>query len=241
MNSSVPVKKVLAQKQWLNLRKTIKEFLGLKIISLKPDKSLPDMVFTTDQIISLNGKLIKANFAFSQRRKESVIAAQFLRRKGCQVVDLPKKAFCEGGDFILFQNLILAGYGFRTKKESHQLVEKIAGKKVVSLKLVNPYLYHLDTALFATEEGIVFCPEAFSEKSRKKIRLLGYTKEISLKEAFCFGLNNLIFDKKIIANKSSNGCLDWLKGIGYQVVKLDTSEFQKAGGAIHCLTKIISR
>ena len=55
--------------------------------------------------------------------------------------------------------MILGGTGFRTDVEAHREVERVFGREVVTLELVDPRFYHLDTALFALDaEQIAYSP-----------------------------------------------------------------------------------
>ena len=60
------------------------------------------------------------------------------------------------GDFAYlpgaYGGLILAGYGFRTEPAAHAEAQEVLGRPVVSLKLVDPAFYHLDTALAALDD-----------------------------------------------------------------------------------------
>ena len=51
------------------------------------------------------------------------------------------------GDFLVVGGLVLAGTGFRTDPGAHTEVQELFGVPVISLQLVDPRFYHLDTAL----------------------------------------------------------------------------------------------
>jgi hypothetical protein len=51
------------------------------------------------------------------------------------------------GDFLLVGDTILAGTGFRSVGDSHREVARVFDREVVSLRLVDPRFYHLDTAI----------------------------------------------------------------------------------------------
>ena len=51
------------------------------------------------------------------------------------------------GDFAWTGRLLLAGTGFRTDPAAHAEAQEVLGVPVVSLRLVDPTYYHLDTAL----------------------------------------------------------------------------------------------
>src|SRR6202012_5843197 len=83
------------------------------------------------------------------------------------------------GDFLLVGDVILAGQGFRSDSGSHQELERIFGRPVISLNLINPSFFHLDpaTALPAPEGApngppstIAYLPSAFDEPSLAILR-----------------------------------------------------------------------
>ena len=67
---------------------------------------------------------------------------------------------------------ILAGTGFRSASNSHEELAGIYGREVVSLQLINPSFYHLDTAIAVLDPvavdghaNIAYLPSAFDEAS----------------------------------------------------------------------------
>ena len=75
--------------------------------------------------------------------------------------------------------VILAGTGFRSTGDSHREVGEVFGREVVSLRLIDPRFYHLDTAISVLDpvEGpggvekanIAYLPSAFNEPSLASI------------------------------------------------------------------------
>ena len=57
------------------------------------------------------------------------------------------------GDFAWTGTLLLAGTGFRTDPAAHAEAQEVLGVPVVSLRLVDPRYYHLDTALFVLDDS----------------------------------------------------------------------------------------
>ncbi len=64
----------------------------------------------------------------------------------------------------------------------------------VTLRLTDPYFYHLDTALFALdEENIAYYPEVFSPGSREVLRRLYPDAIVATRDgAMDFGLNSVL-------------------------------------------------
>lgn len=226
-----------AQFQWNSLKQAIEQFLGKTVQTVAPQKDLPDMVFATDQGIVLNGIFVKSNFYYQQRRRETKIYAQWFAAQGYQIKTFPKGCFLEGGDVLPWREGLLVGYGFRTQKQSLKLISQETGKRIVPLKLVSPWYYHLDTALLVLDEDtILWNPTAFSPASRQRLRSLGVDLiPVHEQDARKFVLNSLVSEKRIIVGKGINGTLDILKKRGWEVLSVDVSEFLKSGGGIHCL------
>ena len=56
------------------------------------------------------------------------------------------------GDFLVVGDLVLAGTGFRTDPGAHTEAQELFGVPVISLQLVDPRFYHLDTALAVLDD-----------------------------------------------------------------------------------------
>ena len=56
------------------------------------------------------------------------------------------------GDLLVAGSIVLAGYGFRTDRPAHDEVAVAVGMRLVSLELVDPRFYHLDTALTVLDD-----------------------------------------------------------------------------------------
>lgn len=238
MDPEMGVDKSLSRKQWKDLKNLIGDFLDLQVEVIAQEQGLPDMVFSADQGLIYNKTFIQCNFQYPQRRKEATIYARWFEQRGHEIVSLPQRHKFEGGDFLSWGDKILAGYGFRTSKFSHKEISRITGREVISLELIDPFLYHLDMTLFTEDdENLIYYPGAFSFESRRVIEKRAKdTLKASRKDAFNFALNALVYKKRIITHHGINGLLPQLISKGFRVVQTDISEFKKAGGGVHCLT-----
>ena len=59
------------------------------------------------------------------------------------------------GDILLAGDLLLAGTGFRTAHAAHAEAQEVFGRPVITLQLVDPRFYHLDTALCVLDDDNV--------------------------------------------------------------------------------------
>ena len=85
----------------------------------------------------------------------------------------------EGGDIVMapYTGAALLGTGFRSAKSSSAALAKFLDRTVVTLELVDPHLYHLDTAFTVLADGTaLICEDAFSRDSLRVIRRMGWNE-----------------------------------------------------------------
>ena len=156
------------------------------------------------------------------------------------------------GDFLLVGNTILAGTGFRSTGDSHREVGEVFGREVVSLTLVDPRFYHLDTAIAVLDpvEGpggvekanIAYLPGAFDERSQK-VLAERYPDAIRVSDADgdVFGLNSASDGYNVFISPRAKGFEAQLRERGYNPVLIDLSELLLGGGGIKCCTLELRR
>ena len=167
MDLSVPVDTALAVAQWERLADVYRS-LGHTVDEVPSVAGLPDMVYAANGATVVDGIVYAARFTFPQRAGEAAAYAAFLEQLGFGPVR-PATRTNEGeGDFLVCGSRILAGTGFRTDIAAHVELAEITGRPVVTLELVDPRYYHLDTALAVLDDDTVaYYPAAFSADSRR--------------------------------------------------------------------------
>ncbi|MEU9589027.1 dimethylargininase [Streptomyces sp. NPDC048219] len=245
MCSGEPVHGGRALTQWRALIDTYR-LHGHTVDTVTPVPGLPDMVFAANAALVVGGRVFGSLFHAPERRPESVPYDTWFKGAGFEV-HMPE-AVCEGeGDLVPVGRWILAGTGFRTTPEAHREVQEYFGRPVVSLTLVDPYFYHLDTALFVLDDGheggdgnIVYYPGAFSPGSREVLERLYPDAVLATREdAMAFGLNSVSDGRNVFISPGARELADRLAVLGYVPVPVDLSEFHKAGGGIKCCTQEI--
>lgn len=241
MNVDVKPNKEKTSNQWKELYKVLKG-LNINIYLIKPNPHLPDMVFTANGGLAYGNKFIVSNFRYPQRQKEAEIFSSWFKRKGFEIYSLPKDYYFEGeGDAFIIGDNIIAGFRFRSDIHSHNLIAEIIGKRVISLELINPNFYHLDTCFCPLDnETAIYFPGAFDNYGIKAITsLMPNTIKVGKRDAMNFCCNAVVYKKDIIMNRPSNKLKLQLEDMGFKVYYLDFSEFIKAGGSSKCLVLYI--
>ncbi len=172
MDPSAPVDTDLAIGQWTTLRDTYLE-LGHRVDEIEPIPGLPDMVFAANGATVIDGVVMGSNFRYAERAAEAPAYLNWLDEAGFDTHEA--KYVNEGeGDLLLTGRFLLAGTGFRTDHAAHAEAQELFGRPVITLQLVDPRYYHLDTALtlLGGDDSIAYLPEAFSESSQKVLRQL---------------------------------------------------------------------
>jgi N-dimethylarginine dimethylaminohydrolase len=225
-----------AMAQWETLRQTYKE-LGHTVETIEPVAGLPDMVYAANGGLLVRGTAVVARFTYPQRAGEAAAYAEWMSRHGYR----PQRTryVNEGqGDLLVAGSKILAGYGFRTDRRAHDEIEQLVRMPVVSLELVDPRFYHLDTALAVLDDTtIAYYPPAFSAASRTHLRaLFPDAIEVGDADAHAFGLNAVSDGRHVMLPAAATGFAAQLKSAGFEPIGIDLSELLKGGGSIKCCT-----
>ncbi|MER6526461.1 dimethylargininase [Streptomyces sp. NPDC001508] len=229
----------LAQEQWQSL---IRAYLdhGHTVDTLPCVPGLPDMVFAANSAVVVGGRVFGSLFHAPQRRPESSHYDLWFKTAGYEVYR--PRSVCEGeGDLVPTGRYLLAGTGFRTTRDAHREAQEFFGVPVISLTLVDPYLYHLDTALFVLDDhNIAYFPGAFSPGSREVLARLYPDAVLATRDdAMAFGLNSVSDGRHVFIAPRAEALAARLADHGYVPVPVDLSELHKAGGGIKCCTQEI--
>jgi len=236
MDPTVPVDTALAVRQWRGLVDTYGR-LGHDVVQIEPVDGLPDMVFAANGATVANNRVYGAKFLYAEREAEGPAYLNWFRAAG---FDAHAAQFVnEGeGDLLVAGGRLLAGTGFRTDPAAHAEAGIALGLPVVTLELVNPRYYHLDTALCVLGPNeIAYFPGAFSPQSQTVLREL-YPDAIlaTAADAAVLGLNGVSDGYHVVLPAEAVELAATLRARGYLPVPVQLSELRKAGGGPKCCT-----
>ncbi|GEA85062.1 MAG: N-dimethylarginine dimethylaminohydrolase [Cellulomonas sp.] len=230
----------LALRQWRTLRDTYLE-LGHRVETIEPIAGLPDMVYAANGATVVDGVVYSAKFRHPERQPEGPAYQKWFADRG--YVTHTAAMINEGeGDILVVGDLILAGTGFRTERAAHAEAQELFGRPVVSLELVNPSYYHLDTALAVISSDpaspqIAYYPAAFSAGSRAVLnRLFPDAILATDSDAVALGLNAVSDGENVVVAPGARDLAAALRERGYTPIPVDTSELLKGGGGAKCCT-----
>lgn len=232
----------LAMAQWACLYNLYLEF-GHEVECIEPVEGLPDMVFSANGATVVDGVVLLAKFRHQERAAEAAAYREWFGLRGYRQIHEPKFINEGEGDYLVTGRVVLAGTGFRTDRHSHHEARALFGRPVVSLTLVDPRFYHLDTALAVLDDDeIMYYPGAFSPDSRAVLRELYPDAVLATDlDAEVFGVNAVSDGRHVVLPQSATQLIGALRDRGFEPVGVDVSELLKAGGGVKCCTLELRR
>ena len=256
MDRRTPVDTPLAIAQWERLRDTYLD-LGHTVETIDPVPGLPDMVYAANGATVVDGLVYSARFTYPERGPEGPAYLKWFADHG--YVTHAAEHVNEGeGDLLTAGDVVLGGTGFRTDRAAHAEAAALWGREVVTLELVDPRFYHLDTALIVLrgsagtpvpdveahpgltgppETDVAYYPPAFSPAAQEVLRERFPDAHLATEEdAVVLGLNAVSDGRHVVLNPRAERLAAALRERGYETIGVDTSELLRGGGGAKCCT-----
>lgn len=230
----------LAYEQWHNLVANLR-LAGATVKTMQPIESLPDLVFAANAGLVDGRRFIVSRFRHPERQPEAAYDAEWFQAENYRVVELPDEpnVYFEGvGDAFPFRGRLLAGYGFRSSTPAHAVLTHLLGVEVISVKLVDPRIYHFDISFCPLDERhAIIAPLAWDRQSCEAVRqVVPEPLVLEDDEALTFCANSVVVGKTVIMPCCTPRIARILEGWGFDICVSPLTEFIKAGGAARCLT-----
>jgi N-dimethylarginine dimethylaminohydrolase len=241
MDPSRPVNAARAMTQWTALADTYRA-LGHTVEVIDPEPGLPDMVFAANAGTVIDGAVLGARFRNAERAAEAEHYRRWFAAHGAPDLVMPSAVNEGAGDLMWTGSLLLAGAGFRTEPAAHREAQEVLEIPVISLQLVDPRYYHLDTCLLVLDDSpatplIGYYPPAFSAGSRRVLaRLFPDAVIAGAADAACLGLNGVSDGGSVVLPAEAQNLGRALAARGFEPVFVDISELRRAGGGPKCCT-----
>jgi N-dimethylarginine dimethylaminohydrolase len=237
MRPDQPADAATAMRQWARLRQVYLE-LGHEVRTIEPVPGLPDMVFAANGATVIGGRVLGVRFRFPQRAGEAGAYLAWFRDRGYPDVRAARYVNEGEGDVLFTGRALLAGYGFRSDQAAAAELAGVFGLPVVSLRLVDPRFYHLDTALCVLDaDTAMYYPAAFDDAGRAAIAAqFAELIEAKDEDAEVLGLNAVSDGRHVVLPVQARNLTAQLREHGFEPVGVDMSELLKGGGGPKCCT-----
>jgi N-dimethylarginine dimethylaminohydrolase len=241
-----------SQREWAALHRALAG-LGAAVELVPPVPRLPDLVFTANAAVVLDRRALLARFRHPERRSEEAhfeAAFRALQARGLldTVTTLPDDVVLEGAGDCVFdrtRNMFWMGHGPRSNHGAAGPVRDIFGVETVSLALVDPRFYHLDTALCPLSGGeVMFVPDAFAPDGLRAIHARvepAQRIEVPIEDACRLAANAVCVGDAIVMSSCGDRLHRQLAERGYRVTATPLSSFLRSGGSAFCLTLRLDR
>ena len=245
MNPQDPTDTGLAVRQWETLYAKYLE-LGFEVHLIDGVAGLPDMVYAANGGYVLDGIAYGAKFQFPERQPEGPAYMGWFAANGFTVAE-PVSTNEGEGDFLLVGDTIYAGTGFRSDTASHDELRKLYGREVVTLTLVDPSFYHLDTAFAVLDSNggpgsVAYLPKAFDDASRAILDdRFPDAILVNDEDAAVLGLNSFSDGKNVVIASRATDFERQLRERGFTPHGVDLSELLLGGGGVKCCTLELRR
>ncbi|MEO6115110.1 MAG: dimethylargininase [Pseudolysinimonas sp.] len=245
MHPEDPTDTSLAVTQWQTLYAKYLE-LGYDVHLIDGLDGLPDMVYAANGGFVLDGIAYGAKFQYPERQPEGPAYMEWFAANGFSVAE-PVSTNEGEGDFLLVGDTIYAGTGFRSDAASHDELRKIYQREVVTLTLIDPSFYHLDTALAVLDSdggpgSIAYLPKAFDAASLAILEeRFPDAIHVNDEDAAVLGLNSFSDGKNVIIASRATDFERQLRERGFTPHGVDLSELLLGGGGVKCCTLELRR
>lgn len=238
------------------LEKSLSNKITYNII--KPKHNLPDIVFVANGGLSLpniKNTIILPYMKYNQRKEELEYLKNIFNHMNLKTIEFPGSDFApfEGqAELKWFHNgtKAICGYGHRSTEESFDIIEdlfeklykehKLIPPKLLVLPLESPDYYHLDVAMLEFDDSkCIVHKRAFSNFSINMMkRFLGEENVIVIDTPDSMCLNAVVDGENLITHKITDLYIkSYLQKItNKKIIEVDTTEFEKSGGSVRCMT-----
>lgn len=243
MHCDNPVDHALALRQWEALHDLYTQQIGWAVELLEPHPAWPDLVFTANGGLVIDGRALLPGFRHPERQGETPIFDAWFRRHGFEVVGQPVHDFEGEGDALAWNDIVFAGFPWRSDQLAHREVQDRLGRRVVSLQLTDARFYHLDTAFTVVDrDTVALFPGAFTPESVERVRkLVPNVITAGADDALAYGLNALSDGENIVLSDRAVGLIETYRQRGLRPWPTPIGEFQKSGGGVKCLSLELRR
>jgi dimethylargininase len=219
----------LADKQWDAYVAALSE-AGWQTVEVASADKLADSVFVEDTAIVFGDTAVISLPGADERRAETPGTEAALRAQGLKIERIAEPGTLDGGDVLKVGSTVYVGRGGRTNAEGiRQLRALVAplGYTVVAVPVTKAL--HLKTAVTALPDGTVIGYEPLVDN------VTVFERFLPVPEAHGTAVV-VLSDDTVLMSSAAPLSVALVEDLGYTVVQVDISEFEKLEGCVTCLS-----
>jgi len=225
--SSVDVE--LALRQWQAYCDVLRR-LGWHVIEVEPADDCPDAVFIEDTCVVRGKTALIARPGAESRSTEPAATKAVLADLGYTIVETVEPATLDGGDVLKIDDRIYVGQGGRSNQGAVTALQQAFGDQgveVIGVPITK--VLHLKSGVTALPDGTVIGYEPLVDGADTYPNFVAVPEESGAHVV-------VIDDKRVLMADDAPRSADLLVGLGYEVITVSISEFQKLEGCVTCLS-----
>lgn len=219
----------LADQQWDGYVAALNA-AGWQTVEVAPRDDLADSVFVEDTVVMLGKLAVITNPGADSRKPEVEATEAALVDLGVKIDRIVSPGALDGGDVLKVGKTIYVGRGGRTNGEGIRQLRAIAatqGYTVVAVPVTKAL--HLKTAVTALPDGTVIgYPPLVDDQGI-------FERFLPVPEAHGTAVVVLAPDT-VLMSSSAPKSAELFRELGYRVITVDISEFEKLEGCVTCLS-----
>jgi dimethylargininase len=224
-----PIDTDLADKQWDAYVAAFAEH-GWTTQEVPYAERLADSVFVEDAVVVVGGLAVIARSGSEARRGETDGVEEVLEARGYPVERIMSPGTLDGGDVLVVGTTVYVGRSSRTNADGIAQLRALLGARgfdVVAVPVTRAL--HLKSTVTALPDGTVIGHDELVDEPR----LFGRFLPVPEKE----GVAVVALDEEtLLMSEAAPETAELLRELGYDVVTVDISEFEKLEGCVTCLS-----
>ncbi|MFR1723673.1 dimethylarginine dimethylaminohydrolase family protein [Emergencia timonensis] len=207
---------------------------GVDVTVLEADERYPDSCFVEDPALITRKCAIITNPGAASRNgeKDEIVGAVKKFFSDDQIEYIKAPGTLEGGDVMMVGDHFYVGRSARTNEEGiRQLTEILAKYDMTCSEVKLEKVLHLKTGVNYLENNNMLVSGEFIEKPDFE----KYDKVV-IPEEEAYAANCIWVNDKVIVPEGYPAVLEAVKGMGYETLLVDTSEYRKLDGGLSCLS-----
>jgi dimethylargininase len=203
---------------------------GWEPIEVPVADDLPDSVFVEDSVVMFGALAVLASPGAESREGEIAAVEESVRALGLEVTRIEKPGTLDGGDVLKVGMTVFVGKGGRTNAEGIRQLRKLLaprGYSVVAVPVTKAL--HLKSTVTALPDGTVIGYRPLVDDPFVYDRFLEVPEPSGAHVV-------VLSDDTVLVSASAPESVRLIEGLGYRVIAVDISEFEKLEGCVTCLS-----
>lgn len=219
----------LAEEQWETYVAALTG-AGWDPVEVPVADDLPDSVFIEDSVVMFGALAVIGSPGADERIDEIAAVEDTVRSLGLETTRIARPGTLDGGDVLKIGSIVYVGRGDRTNSDGIRQLRKILaprGYSVVAVPVTKAL--HLKSTVTALPDGTVIGYRPLVDDPFVFDRFLEVPEPSGAHVV-------VLTDDTVLVAASAPESARLIEGLGYRVISVDISEFEKLEGCVTCLS-----